>query len=723
VEVNMADFYANDAMVDMFLFETTQLLEQLEQVILISDSDYCYSEETINEIFRIMHTIKGSSAMMMYDEISDLAHTIEDLFFYLRQEKPKHYNCSSLNDIILDTIDFVKLELEKIRNNDPVDGKATVLKERLRNFLDELKNSADMQSINIFKAVVYYEDGCEMENIRAFGLVHNLEKFANEIVYFPQDIMDNDSTIEIIRNEGFQIYLKTYKSQEEIYDFLMKTIFLKDLELTRIDEEIYEKVSAGNKDLSGRLNDNLFINDINDDINGESINSNKINSDKINSNNNAGNFEKSNNNTSNPDNVNIFNNFNNQKDPDRLKQKDEKLSDSHTILATQNIISVSVAKLDKLMDLVGEMVIAEAMVLQNPDLEGLELSNFHKAARQLSKITSEIQDMVMSVRMVPLSATFHRMNRIVRDMCRKLNKEVTLEIIGEETEVDKNIIEHITDPLMHLVRNAVDHGIESAEERQILGKPLKGKLTLEAKSISSDVHIIVKDDGRGLDKEKILKKAREKNLLTMNDQDMSDSDIYKLILLPGFSTRDDITEFSGRGVGMDVVMKNIDDIGGSILIESEKNKGTQITLKIPLTLAIIDGMNLQVGKSTYTIPTISIKESFKAKEQDIIVDPDGNEMIMVRGQCYPVLRLHKLFKVKTDITELTDGIITMVSQDDKYICIFSDRLLGQQQVVVKTLPEYIKRFMKLKGISGCTLLGDGSISLILDIAGLVNSNK
>lgn len=678
----MADFNTNDTMVDMFLFETTQLLDQLEQILLTNDSDNSYSEETINEIFRIMHTVKGSSAMMMYDGISDLSHTIEDIFFYLREEKPDIYSCTSLNDLILDAIDFMKVELEKIRNKDKADGKASDLINKLRAFLTDLKNNTGIQTdtsktrINIFKAVIYYENGCEMENIRAFSLIHNLKNITEELIYYPSDIMDNDSSAEIIRRDGFQIYLKTDKSYDEINNFLMQTIFLKEMELTKIDNEMFAEVTKdfSVKDLSSSAQEIK-----NSNIEAESTVTN----------------------------VN----------------KEEKSSETHTVLATQNIISVSVAKLDKLMDLVGEMVIAEAMVLQNPDLEGLELDNFQKAARQLSKITSEIQDMVMSVRMVPLSATFQRMNRIVRDMCKKLSKEVNLEIIGEETEVDKNIIERITDPLMHVVRNAVDHGIETADEREALGKDKKGTITLEAKNISSDVHIIVKDDGRGLDREKILKKARENHLLKMNEEDMSDSDIYKLILLPGFSTKENITEFSGRGVGMDVVTKNIESIGGSILIDSEKNKGTQITLKIPLTLAIIDGMNLQVGNSTYTIPTISIQESFKPKEKDVIIDPDGNEMILVRGQCYPILRLHRLFKVETDVKELSDGIITMVSQDDKVICIFADRLLGQQQVVVKSLPEYIKRFKKIKGISGCTLLGDGRISLILDIAGLIYSNK
>jgi two-component system chemotaxis sensor kinase CheA len=201
---------------------------------------------------------------------------------------------------------------------------------------------------------------------------------------------------------------------------------------------------------------------------------------------------------------------------------------------------------------------------------------------------------------------------------------------------------------------------------------------------------------------------------------MSDKEIFNLVFLPGFSTNDSVSEFSGRGVGMDVVTKNIEMVGGSVLVDSMEGIGTTVTLKIPLTLAIIDGMNIKVGNSRYTLPTISIKESFRPKESDIITDPDGNEMIMVRGRCYPILRLHELYRVENSITGFADGIIIMVEQDDRTICIFADELLGQQQVVVKALPEYIRRFRKISRLAGCTLLGDGSISLILDIAGLIS---
>jgi two-component system chemotaxis sensor kinase CheA len=401
------------------------------------------------------------------------------------------------------------------------------------------------------------------------------------------------------------------------------------------------------------------------------------------------------------------------------KEDGEESKDIQTASTQQSIISVAVAKLDKLMDLAGEMVIAEAMVIQNPDLNGLELGNFQKAARQLHKITSEMQDMVMSIRMVPVATTFHKMHRIVRDMSKKLGKEINLRLIGEETEVDKNIVEHISDPLMHLIRNSIDHGIEPPEDRKINGKLQAGTVTLEARNAGSDVLIIVKDDGKGLNKEKILQRARENDLLHKPENEMSDKEIYNLIFLPGFSTKEDISEFSGRGVGMDVVTKNIGTVGGSVSVGSIEGIGTTVTLKIPLTLAIIDGMNIKVGNSCYTIPILSIKESFRPKDNDIITDPDGNEMIMVRGQCYPILRLHEYYAVKTDITEFTKGILIMVETESKVLCIFADELLGQQQVVVKVLPNYIKNTRKISGLTGCTLLGDGSISLILDVGGLV----
>lgn len=693
----MSDIFSQEPMLDIYIFETTQLIEQLEQLIIDNEKIDSFIIEAINEVFRIMHTIKGSSAMMMFDNITTVAHSIEDLFYFLRENKPENINYSRLSDIVLDGIDFIKTEVDKVAEKKIPDGDNSQLILDIRKFLLDLKGNSELvddkiisekinenselkastnSSIgnalakNIFKSTVYFEEGCGMEDIRAFSIINSIKDLAEDIYHIPQEIFENENCVESICKDGFKISFSSNKNYEEIHKFLMETILVREVELIQVkdnEESDKEEVSAKIPELE--------IPEISDSPKGPPI-------------------------------------------PKKDKKNSKTDKQSHT--SNQSIISVSVSKLDMLMDMIGELVISEAMVIQNPDLKGLSIDNFQKAARQLEKITGELQEIVMSIRMVPLVATFQKMNRILRDMSKKLSKEVKLKIIGEDTEVDKNIIEHISDPLMHLVRNSIDHGLESSEERIAKGKAEIGTITLEAKNEGGDVLIIVKDDGKGLDRKKLLTKARENGLINRPESDITDKEVFSYIFHPGFSTKEKVTEFSGRGVGMDVVAKNISSVGGIISVDSTPDVGTTITLKIPLTLAIIDGMTIRVGKSSYTIPIKSIKESFRAENDDIITDPDGNEMIMIRGECYPILRLHKIYKVNTEIMDIPDGIMVMVNNDDKSLCIFVDELVGQQQVVVKALPEYIKNFNKTKGLSGCTLLGDGSISLILDIAELVN---
>lgn len=692
----MSDNFTQETMLDMYIFETTQLIEQLEQVIINNEKVGSFTIEAINEVFRIMHTIKGSSGMMMFNNITTVAHSVEDLFYFLRENRPENIDCSKLSDMILVGIDFIKTEVDKIIEKKNPDGDASKLISDIKNLLLDLKENSQIagdsviseksnqttnkpqdstsssvcnnSTKNIFKATIYFEDGCEMEDIRAFSIINDLKDFAEEICHIPEEIFGNNNCIEIIQKDGFKISFSTDKNYEEINKFFMHVVLLREFEL--IQEKEHEESNKFCEKDQGSM---------------------EKSSAKI------------------PKVLEVQNN-----DIENSK-RDKQSNSSH-----QNIISVNVSKLDKLMDMIGEVVISEAMVIQNPDLKGLSLNNFQKAARQLEKITGELQDIVMSIRMVPLVATFQKMNRIVRDMSKKLSKEVKLKIVGEDTEVDKNIIEHISDPLMHLVRNSIDHGLESPEERIAKGKPEIGTITLEAKNEGGDVLIIVNDNGKGLSREKLLTRARENGLINRPENEITDKEVFSYIFLPGFSTKDKVTEFSGRGVGMDVVTKNISLVGGTVSIDSKPNVGTTITLKIPLTLAIMDGMIIRVGKSTYTIPIKGIKESFRAKEDDIITDPDGNEIIMIRGECYPIFRLHKLYNVKTEIVNIPDGIIVMVNNEGKSFCIFADELIGQYQVVVKALPQYIKNFNKTNGLLGCTLLGDGSISLILDVAGLAN---
>jgi two-component system chemotaxis sensor kinase CheA len=676
--------FTNDSLLDIYIYETAQNIERLEAIILSDEKTSSFDVDSVNEIFRIMHTIKGSSAMMMYDNIASLAHALEDLFYAIRERQLTDIDYPQLSDLVLEGVDFIKVELEKVKNSDHLDGNPNSLIVNINRLLSENKDQTgprideeqeealpDQQNSlaartgeehpnqRRYEAVVFFEENCAMENLRAFSIIHNLEGLAGDIYYFPEDIDENNDSSRVIREQGFRIVFRSDKSLRELHEFFAGAMFVRSLEITDLQDG---RISAGQASMETATSEVSNL-------------------------------------------------------TSRLQEDGGKTENRG---AHQNIISVDVIKLDKLMDLMGEMVIAEAMVTQNPELMNIKLNSFYKAARQLRKITGEMQDMVMSIRMVPLTATFHKMQRVVRDMARKLDKDVKLELVGEYTEVDKNIIEHISDPLMHLVRNAVDHGIESCEERIAAGKPKAGIVTLEAQNVGSDVIMTVRDDGKGLNTAKIFKKASERGLLSKPQNEMSDKEIYNLIFLPGFSTNESVTEFSGRGVGMDVVIKNLESIGGSVSVESTEGEGTLVTMKIPLTLAIVDGMNIRVGSAKYTLPTTSIRETFKAKDKDLIRDPEGNEMIMIRGECYPILRIHKEFTIKTDTVDLTKGIMLMIEQDDKCLCLFADELLGQHQVVVKALPAYLKNFRKVEGLAGCTLLGDGSISLILNIGGLIS---
>ncbi len=326
----------------------------------------------------------------------------------------------------------------------------------------------------------------------------------------------------------------------------------------------------------------------------------------------------------------------------------------------------------------------------------------------------------MSLRMVPVSGVFQKMNRIVRDMKSKLGKDVRLTLVGEDTEVDKTIVDSIQDPIMHMVRNSMDHGIEETEEERIrAGKNPQGEIILSAQHTSSEVVITITDDGYGMDWQKLLDKAESKGILTKPKSEYSPKEALNLILLPGFSTNKQVTEFSGRGVGMDVVKKNVESVGGTVSISSELGKGTTMTMKIPLTLAIVDGMKITVGDSIFTIPIANIRQSFKVKGEEIIRDENGGEMIDRMGTFYPIVRLNEFYHIDSHVDNVEDGILIWVEASDKSCCLFADELVGEQQVVVKALPTYFNNFnLKSRGIGGCTILGDGNISIIMDVPSL-----
>ena len=385
----------------------------------------------------------------------------------------------------------------------------------------------------------------------------------------------------------------------------------------------------------------------------------------------------------------------------------------------ESLISVNLSKLDKLMAVVSEIVIAESMVTASPDLKGLKLDNFTQASRQLRSLTDELQDVSMSLRMVPVSATFQKMKRIVRDMSKKLKRETVLELVGEDTEVDKTIVDSIGDPIMHIVRNSMDHGIEEdAAQRVAAGKNPVGKIILSARHTGSEVIIEVIDDGRGANDEAILNKAMRQGL-AQPGIDYSHKDILNFLLMPGFSTNTEVTEYSGRGVGMDVVRSNVENVGGTVSLASELGKGMTTTLKIPLTMAIMDGMEVSVGDSIFTIPINNIRQIFKFSDNDIVHDAVHGETLKVMDNFYSVIRAKEFYQLQDGYDSIDEGIVLWVEAGDISYCLFVDDLIGEQQVVVKPFPQFINDYgIKNNGISGCTILGDGTISIILDVSNI-----
>ncbi len=376
-------------------------------------------------------------------------------------------------------------------------------------------------------------------------------------------------------------------------------------------------------------------------------------------------------------------------------------------------VKVSTQRMDALVDMVGELVISQQMVLQHPDIETLRSQRLNRNLSQMAKITRDLQESAMSLRMVTLKPTFQKMARLVRDVSGKAGRLVKLQVTGEDTELDRTVVEEISDPLIHLLRNAVDHGIEPPDEREEAGKPKQGTVHLRAYHQGGSIVIDIQDDGRGLNREKILEKAIEKGILGAEARrsDMSDGEVFRLIFQPGFSTAAKVTDISGRGVGMDVVRKNIESMRGKIEITSEFGKGSTISLRLPLTLAIIDGMIVRVGEDRFVIPTLAIEQSFRPSDSQVR-SVLRNEMVNVRGNMLSVHRLSHLLSTPGRAQVPGEGILIILDSSSARGCVLVDEILGQQQVVIKSLGKAVP---KLAGISGGAILGDGRVALILDV--------
>ena len=365
--------------------------------------------------------------------------------------------------------------------------------------------------------------------------------------------------------------------------------------------------------------------------------------------------------------------------------------------------------------MVGELVIAQAMVTQDMIALATQDRRVSRNISHLGKIARELQELSMSMRMVPIQGVFQKMSRLVRDLARKANKEIEFVVTGGETELDRNVVEAISDPLVHMVRNAADHGIEMPEDRVKAGKPRAGKLTLKAFHRAGNIVIEITDDGKGLNKARIIKKATDAGLIKPG-QELSEQEIFRLIFAPGLSTAEKVTDVSGRGVGMDVVRRNVEALRGQIDIASAEGQGSTFSIRLPLTLAVIDGLVLKVGQQRYIIPITSIEQSLQPRPEQISTVQGRSEMCMVRENLLPILRLHRLFHVEGAKEDISQGLLVIVHSGPSRCCVLVDELLGQQQVVIKSLGASLGH---VKGISGGAILGDGNVSLILDVPGLI----
>ena len=697
-----------DSMTEFYVYENMQLLEQLEEILLSGQSDTGeLSQEEIEEIFRAMHTIKGSSAMMGYDSLMNLTHSIEDVFDEIRGGRVlSQSKWEEVIDVVLAIIDFLKDEISKVQEglfpqasiDELYQKSSNLLKDDVEEKSDEAIEETTTENIvvdlnsNSMQIKVFFEDGCGMESIRALGLIMSLEGMYSSIKTVPESLED-DCDEEIAKN-GLLIVLENPNDKEAIEKCVQGTMFLKSYEIQEPNQNNNDDNIENH--IKEALEEQQNI-EVKEEIVVEQVVTEKVTKEQ----------------TIIEEKVEDVMGVEQPKEEKVVEKKQSQPSNNKN-----NFLTVNINKIDMLMNLVGEIVTTESMVEKQSQAENFDRDTFEKQARRLHQLTNELQDVVMSIRMVPISSTFTKMQRVVRDMSKKTGKIVDLVLIGEQTEVDKTILENISDPLMHMIRNSMDHGVETPEERKEKGKPEKATVTLEAKNTGGDVVIIIKDDGRGLNKEAIVNKAIEKGITNKKLEEISDKEAYNFIMAPGFSTKEAVTEYSGRGVGMDVVHTNIKKLRGSITIDSESGKGTMFVIRIPLTLAIIDGMKVEIGDETYIIPSLNIKEVFTSGSYEIVKNPNGEEHSIIRGNCYKIHRLSDILGIENKANN--EGIMILVESEIGNICIIVDRIIGQQNVVIKPIPQLLTQFEKVQSyMSGCYILEDGSISLIFDVNSII----
>jgi two-component system chemotaxis sensor kinase CheA len=681
--------------IDMEQFKATYIEESLEGLDVMESNllnlvPGSKDEDAVNTIFRAAHSIKGGGATFGYADISQFTHVVETLLDQIRNGQREI--TQQAIDLFLQSVDCLRDMLAAAQSDGQSDeARITGLKAQL----DELL-AADGESVAAQQAA-HSEPQPHSEPLATewkikFKPFPNMLATGNDVVRMFRELAElgefqataNFAELPALSDLGvedsylsWETILKGECSLEQIKDIFVWVEDECDLEVTAVD-----------------LNENIDV---------QTTPAKQISENPVSQTQQA--LQADSTSAVKPAATSAS----------KIKDKTERRTG-----AESSSIRVDIEKIDSLINMVGELVITQSMLSQFGDDFNVErLEKLRDGLGQLERNTRELQESVMRIRMIPISFAFNRFPRMIHDLCNKFGKKVHLNLSGESTELDKTVMEKIGDPLVHLVRNAMDHGIELPEERTAAGKPETGSVHLNAFHQGGNIVIEISDDGAGIDADKILQKAMDRGLVE-EGVEIPQSKVYDLLFQPGFSTADRITDVSGRGVGMDVVRKNIQALGGTVDVQSKLGEGSTFTVRLPLTLAILDGQLVRVGDHTYIIPLISIVESLQVHNKNVNAIAGKAELYKLRDEYIPIIRLYEAFNIKPDSKSLDNGLLVVVEGDGQKAALLVDDLLAQQQVVIKSLET---NFRRVDGLSGATILGDGTVALILDVAGVIRISQ
>lgn len=682
MSIDMAQFH------QVFFEESFEGLDIMESGLLNMQPGAADSEE-INSIFRAAHSIKGGAGTFGFMDISNFTHVMETLLDEMRDGR-REVTAGAI-DALLKSVDVLRDMMTKSQDGDDIDQQsAQELKQVLEDILADNAGPASPDTPAVADAAPDIADDGELTGWKIVFRPHqNILRTGND----PYRILRELSELGEMDSRCDTSSLPSLDAMEEEDFYLSWEVFLN----TPVDKQEIQEIFEWVEDEC-----DMAIMPIMTAASGEQKVVVDAQLQEV-----AEAAPKAESNVA------------------ALKPvaaaKPAESKKSTAAAKGGGSIRVDTAKIDSLINMVGELVITQSMLgMLGEDFDMSRVEKLNEGLSQLERHTRELQESVMQIRMLPISFTFSRFPRLVHDLSSKMGKKIELKMIGEDTEVDKTVIEKIGDPLVHLVRNSLDHGIEMPADRLAAGKPETGTIRLIASHKGGNIVIEIHDDGKGLDKDRILSKALEKGVIS-DGSNMSDKQIYELIFEPGFSTADQISDVSGRGVGMDVVRRNINELGGGIEIDSTPGRGSAIIIRLPLTLAILDGQSIRIGDETYIVPLVSIIESIQVKPEMVNMVAGKGETFKLRDEYLPVVRMHEVFGIPNPkSTRLADGLLVVVEGDGGKCGLFVDDLRGQHQVVIKSLET---NYGKVEGASGATILGDGSVALILDIPDLMRLSR